>query len=122
MCTTIPRDHHMVEDSSTSRITGMITDAIAAAAPCVRLRILPTEVESDSDRWNDDLDWRIHGEVRRVSALERLYGADNDGFIPPCAIRKMRKDIGINALKAYKRRRMSDRTLSGQTPKRGRSG
>jgi len=113
------------EDSLDFSDTGMVTDAIAAAGALVcAFEILPTEVESDSDRWNDELDWPdFMVKYVEYAALERLYGADNDGFIP--SLRdywKMRKDIGINALKAYKRRRMSDRTfVLGQTPKRGRS-
>jgi len=44
------------------------------------------------------------------ATLERCYGADNDGFIP--SLRdywKMRKEVGINAIKRFKNLRNSNR-------------
>jgi hypothetical protein len=59
----------------------------------------------------------------RHGALERAFGADTDGFIP--SLRdywKVRKDIGIEAIKKFKRSRFKDRDLRMGIPARaGRS-
>jgi hypothetical protein len=112
------------EDAMDFTDAGIVTEAInhEGAVVCA-FEILPTEVSSDAGTWDDDLDWPDFA-VKYVeyAALERLFGADNDGFVP--SLRDYwgyRKQVGINALKTYRRRRMSDRTFfMGQTPRRTR--
>lgn len=102
------------EDALDFSDTGLITDTVSHedAVVCA-FEILPTEVSSDEDTWDDELDWPDFAvKYLEYAALERLYGADNDGFIP--SLREFwgyRKQVGINALKVYRRRRTADRTF-----------
>lgn len=113
-----------IESSLDYADTGIITDTVASddALVCA-FEILPTEVDSDTGTWDDDLDWPDYM-VKYVeyAALERLFGADNDGFIP--SLRDYwayRKNVGIEALKRYRRMRMADRTfVMGHVPTRGK--
>jgi hypothetical protein len=92
--------------------TGMITSSVdAAGAVLMVFERLPFDIESDSTTWDDEMDlpeYVIH--YIEAATLERAFSVDNDGFIPSLRdFWKVRKDIGINALKTYKRNRMKNR-------------
>ena len=92
--------------------TGIITDTISSAdALLMVFDVLPTEVSEDSTTWDDDLDWPpffVH--YIECGCLERAFAADTDGHIP--SLRDywaLRKNMGINAINLFKRKREADR-------------
>lgn len=100
------------EDSVDQSDTGMITSTVdAAGAVLVVYERLPYDVEDDDATWDDELDlpeFVLH--YIEAGTLERAFSVDNDGFIPSLRdFWKVRKEIGINALKTYKRNRMKAR-------------
>lgn len=67
---------------------------------------LPTEATLDND--SDFPPWAIH--YIEAAVLERAYGADTDGFMPTMRdYWKLRKELGIEALKRIKTARTKDR-------------
>lgn len=106
--------------------TGMITSTVnAAGAVLMVFERLPYDIEDDSASWDDEMDlpeFVIH--YIEAGTLERAFSADNDGFLPSLRdFWKIRKDIGINALKTYKRNRMKNRDYCiGQTGQKDRTG
>lgn len=100
------------EDSVDQIDTGMITASVdAAGAVLMVYERLPYDVEDDATTWDGEMDlpeFVIH--YIEAGTLERAFSADNDGFVP--SLRdywKARKEIGINALKNYKRNRLKAR-------------
>ena len=95
------------------RDTGMITDSIGSENLLMVYEFIPYDVESDTTTWDDTLDWpayMVH--YIECGVLERAFGADTDGYIP--SLRDywaLRKEIAINALKMFKRKRMSQRVF-----------
>lgn len=103
------------EDTLDQADTGLITDTVSPDnALLMVFDILAYDVADDPTTWDDALEWPdFMTKYVEHATLERLYGADNDGFIP--SLRdywKLRKDIGIAALKRYRRMRMSDRVFA----------
>lgn len=92
---------------------GIITDTIAVDGQIFMVfEALPEEVPEDPGAWyKDDLDMPDYlSKYVRYATLERAFGADTDGFIP--SLRdywRMRKEIGLRAIKKFKSLRKTDR-------------
>ena len=106
--------------------TGFITATIDAAGAVLMIyERLAYDVESDTDTWDDELDlpeFILH--YIEAATLERAFSADTDGFIPSLRdFWKLRKEIGINAMKTYKRNRSKNRdyVIGSGGPARGGS-
>lgn len=92
--------------------TGIITDTVSPDDALLMVYdYLALDVSDDTATWDDAMEWPgFMTKYVEYATLERLYGADNDGFIP--SLRdywRLRKEIGIAALKRYQRMRLSDR-------------
>lgn len=92
--------------------TGMITSTVnAAGAVLMVYERLPYDIEDDAATWDDEMDlpeFVVH--YIEAATLERAFSVDNDGFLPSMRdFWKVRKEIGINALKTYKRNRIKMR-------------
>lgn len=96
---------------------GIMTDEINQVDAFVMVyQAQPNEITDTVD----DIDWQPW-QVKYIeyATLERAYGADTDGFIP--SLRdywKQRKDLGINALKKFKRMTLTDRDYCLGGPKK----
>ena len=109
------------EDHLDESHLGLVTDDIDADdALLMVFEPIPMDIESPTDEleWPD---WAV--KYVEYGTLERAYGADTDGFIP--SLRdywRLRKEIGIEALKKLKRSKLKDRDfVMGQKPAFGRS-
>ncbi len=103
------------EASLDERDTGIITDNIDTVdALFMVFESLPQEVTSSAGDWyTEEVDFPdIFLKYVMAGCLERCFGADNDGFIP--SLRdywRLRKEIGIKAIRKFKVLRLSDRTF-----------
>jgi hypothetical protein len=91
---------------------GLITGTVGAAGAVLMVyERLAYDVADDPASWDDELDlpeFVLH--YIEAGTLERAFSADNDGFVPSLRdFWKVRKEIGINALKTYKRNRLKNR-------------
>lgn len=115
------------EDAFDEQNTGVIFDTIDAAGHLVAIfEALPEAVEEEIDSWDDELPWWPTYMVPMVeyAVLERCFGGDTDGFIP--SLRdywEMRKKVGIETIKTFKLKRLTDRDFRlGGEAKGWRSG
>jgi len=83
----------------------------AAGAVLMVYERLPYDVDDNEESWDDELDLpEFVLPYIEAGTLERAFSSDNDGFIPSLRdFWKTRKEIGINALKTYKRNRLKNR-------------
>lgn len=103
------------EDSLDETDTGIIIDNIDTAnALFMVFEAIPNEVYDDVGDWHtEQIDFpEMFLKYVRYGCLERCFGADNDGFIPSLRdFWRMRKEIGIKAIKRFKVARLADRTF-----------
>jgi hypothetical protein len=96
------------EDYLQEKETGIALDYISTENAFLFVyESLPTEL-ADITETPDVPSWLVR--IVEHGTLERAYGADTDGFIP--SLRdywKARKEIGLMALKKFKRMRLTDR-------------
>lgn len=95
------------------RDSGVVIEAIETVNRIFMVfEAIPNMVPDDPGSWYEDVDWpEFMLKHVRYGTLERCFGADTDGHIP--SLRdywNARKEIGIQAIKKYKRLRLSDRT------------
>lgn len=93
--------------------TGIITNTIDTENRLFMVfEAVPAEVPTDPGSWYQNMDWPgFLTKYVRYGTLERCFGADTDGFIP--SLRdywRLRKEVGIKAVKKFKALRQSDRT------------
>lgn len=96
-------------------------DTSAAGKLLAVYRMIPTDWTTIYQTTGEYPRWML--KFILYGCLERAYGADTDGYIP--SLRdywKMRKEVGINALKRYLLRQKTDRhyRLGGGRPQTGR--
>jgi len=91
---------------------GVITDTIATDGKVFMVfEAMPGDISESPGDWYQELsipDWM--SKYLRYGTLERCYGANTDGFIP--SLRdywRLRKEIGLKAIKKYKSLRRTDR-------------
>lgn len=101
---------------------GLTTDVVD---PEDALFMIYSFLPYDAFGWDDETEWPDWIlKYIEYGTLERAFGADTDGFIPTLRdYWKMRKEIGINAIKKFKRMMTADRDyrMGGQNrPRRGR--
>ena len=98
-----------VEGEEDTHDLGIHTDLVTTAdALFLAYDFAPKEITSFYGSDCDWPDWSL--KYVMYGTLERAFGADTDGYIP--SLRdywKARKDIGIEALKRFKRMRLTDR-------------
>lgn len=93
--------------------TGVIFDTIDAADHLFMIfEAMPDDIEEDDGSWDEDMSWWPPYMLPTIeyATLERCFGADTDGYIP--SLRdywEMRKKIGIEAIKLFKSKRLTDR-------------
>jgi len=101
------------EDGFDESDTGIIWDTVDTDENLFMIfEALPDEIEEDTYTWDDEISWwpPYMIPVVEYATLERCYGADTDGFIP--SLRdywELRKKIGIEAIKQFKNKRLTDR-------------
>lgn len=96
--------------------TGILTDVINQVDAFVMVYTAqPNEIGATVDDI-DWPDWMV--KYIELGTLERAFGADTDGFIPSLMdYWKQRKELGINALKKFKRMMLIDRDYCLGGPK-----
>lgn len=100
---------------------GVVVDSLDADGALLMVyESYPQEIDADTGSWSDPLDLpAFMVKYVEYAALERLYSMDTDGFIPSLRdFWKMRKEVGINALKTYRRRRLTSATFTMGNPRR----
>jgi hypothetical protein len=101
------------EDGFDESDTGIIWDSVDIDEQLFMIfEALPDEVEESTTTWDDEISWWPPYMIPMVeyATLARCYGADTDGFIP--SLRdywELRKKIGIEVIKQFKHKRLSDR-------------
>jgi len=93
--------------------SGIITDTIAVDGQMFMVfEAMPEDIPDDVGDWyKTEIDMPdFFSKYVRYATLERCFGADTDGFIP--SLRdywKLRKEIGLKAMKKFKAMRCTDR-------------